>query len=373
MRTPTPSRTIRWLERPAIALGYGAVVAALICNPSGRPGGVHQYLLPSLAVMAVVAAAAFMLLPRLSTPSLHRAGEVLVLGVLPLWGLLIDLGLPDCSVSCTTRYRLLAVPEIYGLYLSYGLTVMAYAVARARPEPLTARAEVLLLATLFFGVLLLLPVAVQFGGNLLLGLLLPPIGLPLVAPLLVILLYGAEIRNRVRRHAATAMVDVGSRWHRGLALSPFLLGLHALGHTLWYRDSGAAVHIFTETCNATFSQLYPPSGDCHYLCTVAARGHTRLVRPMRLGRRHGHVIVVNRQLAVANAFEDLLHERWPAFGGAMRRLYDRLGWPLSRVIRSRWAADLVYLAMKPAEWCFYLVLLLFDPRSPEERIDRMYR
>jgi hypothetical protein len=36
-------------------------------------------------------------------------------------------------------------------------------------------------------------------------------------------------------------------------------------------------------------------------------------------------------------------------------------------------ADLLYLAMKPAEWLFYLVLLVFDSECPEARIDRMYR
>ena len=35
--------------------------------------------------------------------------------------------------------------------------------------------------------------------------------------------------------------------------------------------------------------------------------------------------------------------------------------------------DLVYLAMKPAEWFFYAVLLLLDRGDPEARIDRMYR
>ena len=82
---------------------------------------------------------------------------------------------------------------------------------------------------------------------------------------------------------------------------------------------------------------------------------------------------MNRQLAVANAFEDLLHERWPRFGAAARRTYDALGLPVSRWIRWRWAADLVYLAMKPAEILFYLVLRATDTGDPEARIDRMYR
>jgi hypothetical protein len=82
---------------------------------------------------------------------------------------------------------------------------------------------------------------------------------------------------------------------------------------------------------------------------------------------------VNRQLAVSNAFEDLLHERWPRFGRTTRRCYDRVGLPVSRYIRNRWLADVVYLLMKPFEWLFYLALLLLDPDDPERRIDDMYR
>ena len=49
------------------------------------------------------------------------------------------------------------------------------------------------------------------------------------------------------------------------------------------------------------------------------------------------------------------------------------GLPVSRYLRPRWASDLVYLAMKPAEWIFYSALVRLDPGAPESRIDRMYR
>ena len=113
--------------------------------------------------------------------------------------------------------------------------------------------------------------------------------------------------------------------------------------------------------------------DCHYLCTVAAQGHPWLVRPERMGVRNGTPIVVNRQLAVANAFEDMLHTRWPRFGRLCRQTYDRVGLPVSRYLRRRWMADVVYVAMKPFEWCFYAALLALDPGAPEARIGRMYR
>jgi hypothetical protein len=154
------------------------------------------------------------------------------------------------------------------------------------------------------------------------------------------------------------------------------LGAHALLQALWRGHPTAAVDVFTRTCTHTFSQLplELTNQHCgHYLCTVAACGHPALVRPERLGFRRGKVIIVNRQLAIANAFEDLLHSRWPRFGRAARACYDRLAIPICRYIRKRWLANFVYVAMKPVELAFYLVLLAFDPLSPEARIERMYR
>ena len=90
-----------------------------------------------------------------------------------------------------------------------------------------------------------------------------------------------------------------------------------------------------------------------------------------MGVRHGHSIVVNRQLLVANAFEDLLAERLPGAHRRLRHFYDIYGYPLARQIRSRWTADLVYLLMKPLEYLFVIVLYLFDP-APEDRIAVQY-
>ena len=224
------------------------------------------------------------------------------------------------------------------------------------------------------GAVLLAPVVLQFGGLAVVGLIFGFIGLPLVAPIAVIALYAVEFARRFRwrpipeGQSRRALSPV-------LGRSGLLLGLYAAGQALLHRDLGGAVQVFTQTCGATLSQIHPlpcSQGD-HYLCTVAARGHPWLVRPLRVGRRRGAPILVNRQLAVANAFEDLLHERWPRFGALARRTYDTLGLPVSRWIRWRWAADLVYLAMKPAEIGFYLFMRMVDRSDPEQRIGRMYR
>ena len=102
-----------------------------------------------------------------------------------------------------------------------------------------------------------------------------------------------------------------------------------------------------------------------------SRGHPFLVKPIRYGERHGHRVIVNRQLATANAFEDLLAERLPRFHRRIRAFYDAWGYPIARHIRRPWLADLVYLVMKPAEWLFILILYCFDV-DPETRIAMQY-
>ena len=143
---------------------------------------------------------------------------------------------------------------------------------------------------------------------------------------------------------------------------------------LFGQKPDSVIRAFTETADWTLSTKVPPPEvvvDAHYLCTVALRGHEKLVRPTRMGLRRGERIVVNRQLCVANAFEQLLEERTPRFHRAVRKFYDTYGYPVSRHIRTPLAADAVYLIMKPLEWLFVAVLYLFDAK-PEDRIARQY-
>lgn len=158
-----------------------------------------------------------------------------------------------------------------------------------------------------------------------------------------------------------------------LAVLP-LLGALIMILVLFGQQPDAAIRAWTETADWTFSQQIPPPNlpyDGHYLCTVAAGGHKRVVKPIRSGIRHGHTVIVNRQLCIANAFEQLLEERTPRFHRFVRKNYDRYGLPIAKLIRTKLAADVVYLLMKPAEWIFLAVLYLFD-RNPENRIALQY-
>ena len=160
----------------------------------------------------------------------------------------------------------------------------------------------------------------------------------------------------------------------GLLMAIPLLGI-ALGIlTLFGQSPDSIIQAWTQTSDWTFSQQVAPPNlpmDMHYLCTVAARGHQPLVKPLRMGRRHGHWVLVNRQLAVANAFEELIQERTPRLHKVIRGAYDRYGYPIANHIHSPWAADVVWLVMKPAEWFFLGVLYLCDCK-PENRIAVQY-
>ncbi|MBQ3948631.1 MAG: hypothetical protein II656_08935, partial [Ruminococcus sp.] len=134
------------------------------------------------------------------------------------------------------------------------------------------------------------------------------------------------------------------------------------------------IKAFTDTADWTFSKQTPPPPkeyEGHYLCTVAAGGHEKVVKPQRYGIRRGQKISVNRQLLVANAFEDLIQERCPKIHRVVRNFYDKHGYPVSKHITTKSRADIVYILMKPLELLFITTLYLFD-KDPENRIAVQY-
>lgn len=183
-----------------------------------------------------------------------------------------------------------------------------------------------------------------------------------------------EHKSPVIRFFARVMDNAANwPWLAFIAALP-LLGIIIAVLMLFGQAPDSIIQAWTQTADWTFSQqIAPPSVpyDGHYLCTVAAGGHRRLVRPIRTGKRRGHEVIVNRQLCVANAFEQLLEERTPRFHKILRTTYDRTGLPLSRLIRTPLAADMVWLMMKPLEWLFLGVLYMFDAK-PENRIAVQY-
>lgn len=148
-----------------------------------------------------------------------------------------------------------------------------------------------------------------------------------------------------------------------------------LGILTLFGQQQVLIDAFTQTDDWYFStKISPPVEGYrgHYLCTVAAQGNPYIVKPLRRGIRHGVPIVVNRQLCVANAFEDLLSQYCPCLHRFIRNNYDHYGLPVCRYIDRPWKANVIYWAMKPAEWLFIVVLYTFDA-APEQRIASQYQ
>lgn len=171
------------------------------------------------------------------------------------------------------------------------------------------------------------------------------------------------------------VLDNASLW----PLAAFLLMWPLLGIligvlVLFGQSPDAIIRAWTETSDWNLSQRVAPQNiyyDEHYLCTVAAGGHRKIVKPLRLGIRHGHEVIVNRQLCIANAFEQILEEKTPRLHKAVRGVYDKYGFPIARCIHSPYTADAIYYLMKPLEWFFLVVLYLTDVH-PEDRIAVQY-
>lgn len=162
-------------------------------------------------------------------------------------------------------------------------------------------------------------------------------------------------------------------WIAFIAAIP-LFGIIVAILLLFGQEPDSFIKAWTHTADWNMSQKVAPQNlfrDEHYLCTVAAGGHRAIVKPIRSGKRHGHRVIVNRQLCIANAFEQLLEERTPNFHHFVRAIYDKIGYPIAKHIKSPYIADVIYFIMKPLEWIFLFFLYLFDTK-PENRIAVQY-
>ncbi|MFD2163088.1 DUF6688 family protein [Paradesertivirga mongoliensis] len=158
-----------------------------------------------------------------------------------------------------------------------------------------------------------------------------------------------------------------------------VLGILIAFLLLFGQKPDSIVRAFTDTYKHGFSQLDDqclnsicPGG--HFLNTIAAKGHNKLVKPIRLGRRAGNIIICNRQLLISNAFEDLLQRKLPGMHKPIRKVYNRIGGLIHRyygAFNHKWVSDSIYILMKPLEWFFLIVLYLFD-KKPENRIASQY-
>ena len=184
-----------------------------------------------------------------------------------------------------------------------------------------------------------------------------------------------KIQNNVILNFLDKILSNSRLWPiYALVLMLPLLGIIIAILLLFGQAPDSVIKAWTETADWTLSLKEAPQNiyyDEHYLCTVAAGGHKKIVKPLRKGVRHGHEVIVNRQLCVANAFEQILEEKTPRFHKLVREIYDRYGFPVARLIKSKWIADIIYILMKPLEWIFLMVIYMSDVH-PENRIATQY-
>lgn len=294
----------------------------------------------------------------------------------------------------------LASSHAYTIYLFLFLAVVGYILLRFSRRQLSPLLKILSLTTIYAGILLSIAWICQLAPNLymteftsspvfstshwqceILFLLLLPFNFIISSISLLLEVIREEKRELAEHQTSDILIYCDRLLGKGLNLPvaalvflvPFL-GLCVILLLAFGQQPDSAIQAFTQTSDWLFStKVSPPPVPYqgHYLCTVAAGGHPRVVKPLRPGVRWGHPIIVNRQLCVANAFEELISEKTPRLHRFIRHQYDKHGYPLAEKIQTPLAADVTYILMKPLEWAFLFVLYLCDVK-PENRIARQY-
>ena len=282
-----------WFLSLVLASGYGAPVLA----GAGFVGAFAGAMLPAGGMLVFMVGAwgllvwSFRRWIRLNGRArIVPAFEVLVLGVLPAWGLAYNHLLSGTCITnqCSSTpfdFRPFAEPEVYGLASGHALVVLAYAISRRRRAALPGLGEMIVGGALLAGVALQAMVALQLGAWLLLGLVAPPVFLPTLGPLLAAGLFLTELRTRLKARGLEALevklraaeerneaslayrapapepllpgverVDAPSLV-RAIAASPILVGLYAVAHAAWLHAPAGALQVFTRTCDHTLSHV----------------------------------------------------------------------------------------------------------------------
>jgi hypothetical protein len=106
--------------------------------------------------------------------------------------------------------------------------------------------------------------------------------------------------------------------------------------------------------------------DC-FIVTAASRGHRKIVGPHFNVLHRGQARSANQQLATLWAFEALWQKHAPCTHSAFRRIYNVIGPIMAKQIRSAWTADLVFIALKPAQFFACSALAIEAFRNVKKR------
>jgi len=273
------------------------------------------------------------------------------------------------------------------IYVLIGLSIISYFIAVYRQSIFPPVIEIVLNTVLLIGFVLSILVHIHIfnGWNLFASVFCVPISLFFIFSLrkrhklLISYFEDNEIQPGNRYNVfAWSILTSGNKFIYLILLCFPVLFLIASALLLFGQRPDAMIRVFTDTYKHNFSQLdyLCENVECggHYLCSVAANGHTPIVKPIRKGQRLGRPIICNRQLLISNAFEELINQKAPLQHRIIRKRYDRVGDMVHRyygIFSNKYVSDIVYIVMKPLEWFFVFTLYCFD-KNPKNRIAKQY-
>jgi hypothetical protein len=319
---------------------------------------------------------------RLFHPMLIFFLELIVIFFYPLIFLTL---LDDKTNDCCTASTAFSPDHRATIIFLIAVCIIGYAASRFKDSIISPISEVLINSILLIGIVLNVFIAMHINaefwvfGNL-------PIILLFVIELIdnhkkaiVFVSKNCEAKNRFER-IALKILDSNFLFKIPLlmVLALPILVLITSFLMLFGQKPDSIIRAFTDTYKHGFSQLDYMCDNVHcgghFLCSVAANGHESIVVPKRYGERRGKRIICNRQLLVANAFEELIEERAPEIHAFIRGNYNKVGNVIHRyydIFNLKIVSDIVYFFMKPLEWIFLIILYSFD-RNPENRIAKQY-
>jgi hypothetical protein len=336
------------------------------------------------AIITVLAFVKFLFTGKsFSKKELTRILEVVTVIGLPLFYLLVlDQDVNDCcneSATFSPNHKLT-------IYLLVSICIIAYFYSSFKESIYSPILEVATNCFLLFGIVLNIVIAIQVD-----------LFISLFGNLPIIILFLFQLINNQKhfsQYSANYSPYGKNSWEKlawkVLKLKPIykipillifclpLLTIITSFLLLFGQKPDSLIKAFTDTYKHGFSQLdhLCDNVDCggHFLCSVAANGHKKIVKPERYGERAGKRIICNRQLLISNAFEELVEQEFPNTHQIIRLNYNKVGNMIHRyynVFNNKYLADFIYFLMKPLELLFLLTLYTFDKR-PENRISKQY-
>jgi len=318
---------------------------------------------------------------RIVGKGLLRIVEIFVMVIMPF----MFIGFFDESTNnCCGDSAVFSPDHRVAIYSLIAICVIAYLYSSYRKKMAGPLTEIIVNALLLISIVLNVFIMIQIND-----LMFTLIGnVPIIILVILMLAKNHQLFMEWSEEADISVFE-NSAW-KILRLEPiykfpilFILGLPVLVILaslllIVGQKPDSFIRAFTDTYKHGFSQwdYQCDNVQCggHYLCSVAANGHKKIVKPQRFGVRNGGKIICNRQLLISNAFEELLQERFPFSHKIIRKQYNKVGNVVHRyynVFHIKWFADIIYILMKPLEWFFLLTLYLFD-RKPENRIAKQY-